>query len=69
MNAQGRSFARFAVRQQLFWVIGAIVPVAIDVNWTVGNAVICVVSLVGGLVYGVGRRYVSPTLPPRRLTK
>ncbi|MBU6234019.1 MAG: hypothetical protein KJS64_07210 [Acidobacteria bacterium] len=69
MNAQGRSFARFAVRQQLLWVIGAIVPVAIDVNWTVGNASICVLSAIVGLTYGFGRRYVSPTLPPRRTAK
>lgn len=69
MNAQGRSFARFAVRQQLLWVIGAIVPVAIEVDWTVGNAIICVMSVLGGLTYGLGRRYVSPTLPPRRLVK
>jgi len=69
MNAQGRSFARFAVRQQLLWVVGAIVPVAIEVNWTVGNAIICILSLTGGLTYGLGRRYVSPTLPPRRLVK
>lgn len=60
MSAQGRSFARFAVRQQLLWVVGAIVPVAIDVPWTFGNASICVLSVIVGLTYGLGRRYVVP---------
>ena len=33
-GAQGRTFARFAVRQQLLWVLGAVIPVAISMSFT-----------------------------------
>ncbi len=37
-GAQGRTFARFAVRQQLLWVVGALIPVAIALGfrWAIG---------------------------------
>lgn len=58
-RAQGRVFARFAVRQQLAWVLGALIPVAIAMPFAVGDsilAVICAVCLVG---YGIGRFVVN----------
>jgi len=54
---QGRTFARFAVRQQLLWVLGAIIPVAIAMEFTIGDGVIAGICLTTGLVYGLGRRF------------
>jgi len=55
-GAQGRTFARFAVRQQLLWVIGAVIPVAITLGFAVGDQVLAVLTTTAGVVYGVGRR-------------
>jgi Major Facilitator Superfamily len=52
-RAQGRVFARFAVRQQLAWVLGALIPVAIAMPFVVGDsflAAIAATCLVGFLV-------------------
>jgi hypothetical protein len=56
-GAQGRTFARFAVRQQLLWVVGALIPVAIALRFSLGDALLAVLMLAGGLVYGLGRRF------------
>jgi hypothetical protein len=56
-GAQGRTFARFAVRQQLLWVIGALIPVAVTLRFSLGDGLLAVLTLAGGLVYGVGRRF------------
>jgi hypothetical protein len=56
-GAQGRTFARFAVRQQLLWVVGAVIPVAITLRFSVGDGVLAVLMVVAGLVYGLGRRF------------
>jgi hypothetical protein len=56
-GAQGRTFARFAVRQQLLWVVGAVIPVAITLSFSVGDRLLSVLMLAAGLVYGVGRRF------------
>ena len=56
-GAQGRTFARFAVRQQLMWVFGAVIPVAIALSFPVGDRLLAVLLLLGGLVYGLGRRF------------
>jgi hypothetical protein len=56
-GAQGRTFARFAVRQQLLWVLGAVIPVAIALSFSVGDRLLSVLMLASGLVYGVGRRF------------
>jgi hypothetical protein len=56
-GAQGRTFARFAVRQQLLWVVGAVIPVAVALRFSVGDGLLCVLMLTGGVVYGVGRRF------------
>lgn len=56
-GAQGRTFARFAVRQQLLWVVGALIPVAITLRFSVGDTLLAVLMLGAGLVYGLGRRF------------
>ncbi len=55
-GAQGRTFARFAVRQQLMWVVGALIPVAINLGFGAGDQFLALVMLVGGVAYVIGRR-------------
>lgn len=45
--AQGRVFARLAVRQQLAWVFGALIPVAISMPFAVGDGFIAGVAALG----------------------
>lgn len=52
---QGRTFARFAVRQQLGWVVGALIPVGISLNFADGDHLLALVSLVGAVIYSLGR--------------
>jgi MFS family permease len=54
--AQGRAFARFATRQQLIWVLGALIPVVINFHLSQGDAVMAVLAAIGGLTYVTGRR-------------
>ncbi|HEV2428111.1 MAG TPA: hypothetical protein VGS61_07825, partial [Acidimicrobiales bacterium] len=56
MAAQGRTFALLAVRQQLLWVVGALIPVAVSLSFVVGDRALCVVAGVGAIVYRLGRR-------------
>ncbi len=56
-SAQGRTFARFAVRQQLLWVIGATIPVAIAMSFATGDLAVAVLTLSAGVAYGFGRRF------------
>ena len=56
-GAQGRTFARFAVRQQLLWVVGALIPVAIALSFPVGDRLLGVLCVAGGVLYGIGRRF------------
>jgi hypothetical protein len=56
-GAQGRTFARFAVRQQLLWVVGALIPVGISMHFRTGDVSLAVLTLGAGLVYGIGRRF------------
>ena len=55
-GAQGRTFARFAVRQQLLWVLGALIPVAIVLGFGVGDRLLAVLMLLASAVYPIGRR-------------
>ncbi|HEY1825036.1 MAG TPA: MFS transporter [Acidimicrobiales bacterium] len=55
-GAQGRTFARFAVRQQLLWVVGALIPVAITLSFSVGDQLLAVLMIVGSIAYPIGRR-------------
>ena len=49
-GAQGRTFARFAVRQQLLWVVGAVIPVGITLGFAAGD------GLLAGLDARLGSR-------------
>ncbi|HEY5265201.1 MAG TPA: MFS transporter [Acidimicrobiales bacterium] len=55
-GAQGRTFARFAVRQQLLWVVGALIPVAVVMGFTLGDRFLAVLMIIGAVVYPIGRR-------------
>ncbi|HQU26324.1 MAG TPA: hypothetical protein PLS29_04750, partial [Acidimicrobiales bacterium] len=55
-GAQGRTFARFAVRQQLAWVVGALIPVGVALRFGVGDRVLAVLTLLAALAYPIGRR-------------
>jgi hypothetical protein len=57
VGAQGRTFARFAVRQQLLWVIGALLPVGFTMSFPFGDRLLGVLMLLTGATYGVGRRF------------
>ncbi len=59
-GAQGRTFARFAVRQQLLWVVGALIPVGIVMSFGTGDWIVAVLCVVAGVAYGVGRRGSRP---------
>jgi Na+/melibiose symporter-like transporter len=63
-RAQGRVFARFAVRQQLAWVLGALIPVAIAMPFVVGDSILGATAAVCLLGYAVGRL----AAPPRPAT-
>ncbi len=54
-GAQGRTFARFAVRQQLLWVVGALFPVAVAMSFVVGDRFLAFVCVAGALLYPLGR--------------
>jgi MFS family permease len=56
-GTQGRTFARFAVRQQLLWVIGALLPVGFTMTFSFGDRLLGCLMLVTGLFYGLGRRF------------
>jgi hypothetical protein len=67
LPAQGRAFARFATRQQLVWVLGAIIPVVISLAFPAGDVVIAAVAGAGGVFYVTSRRALRlRALPGRR---
>ncbi len=53
--AQGRAFARFATRQQLIWVIGAVIPVAIALSFVSGDWIIAAISGMAAIWYLIAR--------------
>ena len=53
--AQGRAFAKFATRQQLLWVIGAVIPVALAMPLVDGDVLIAILAGGGAALYAVGR--------------
>lgn len=59
-GAQGRTFARFAVRQQLLWVIGAVIPVAVSLSFGAGDRTLAILLFVGAVTYALGRRAAGP---------
>jgi hypothetical protein len=58
-GAQGRVFARFAVRQQLLWVVGAVIPVAVVMTFSTGDALIAALAVAAAITYEVGRRFAT----------
>jgi hypothetical protein len=48
---RGRSFARFESRFQVAWVIGAVIPTAIHLNFDVGAAMVIIAAVGAGLGY------------------
>jgi hypothetical protein len=63
---QGRAFAKFATRQQLVWVIGALFPVVIAFPLAVGDVVIAATAAVGGLFYLSSSRALQHRALPRQ---
>jgi hypothetical protein len=63
--AQGRAFARFATRQQLVWVVGAIIPVVVSFPFPAGDVVMASVAAAGGLFYVTSRRALRHRALPR----
>lgn len=55
-GAQGRTFARFAVRQQLGWVVGAVIPVGVTLSFVDGDRLLALLTLFAALAYVTGRR-------------
>jgi MFS family permease len=55
-GAQGRTFARFAVRQQLAWVVGGALPVAVALSFGVGDRLVAIVTLAIAAAYARGHR-------------
>jgi hypothetical protein len=41
----------------LLWVVGALIPVAITLRFSVGDTLLSVLMIGAGLVYGLGRRF------------
>jgi Na+/melibiose symporter-like transporter len=66
---QGRAFAKFATRQQLVWVIGALVPVVIVLPLAVGDVVIAAAAAAGGLFYVTGRKALHDRALPRQFRR
>ncbi len=65
LPAQGRAFARFATRQQLVWVLGALIPVVVALPFPDGDVVMASVAAAGGLFYVSSRRAVRHRALPR----
>jgi hypothetical protein len=55
-SSQGRTFARFAVRQQLAWVVGALVPVAVPLGFGFGDRILAIALIIASGWYLVGRQ-------------
>lgn len=64
--AQGRAFARFTTRQQLVWVVGALIPVVIAFPLRAGDVVMATVGAAGGLFYVSSRSALKRRALPRQ---
>ncbi len=65
---QGRAFARFETRLQLFWVVGSFVPVVLSLPMPAGNLVMAIVAAAGAASYMSSRRAVRASGGRRRPT-
>jgi hypothetical protein len=63
---QGRAFARFATRQQLAWVLGAMIPVVVAFPMPAGDVVMAGVGAAGGLFYMTSRGAIRHRVAPRQ---
>ncbi len=64
---RGRSFARFETRFQLWWVLGALVPIVVPIPADVGFALIALASAVAIASYLLGQRRIRRgQVPPKR---
>lgn len=64
---RGRSFARFEVRFQLVWVVGAVLPVVVDMPMAMGYLVIAGTAGFALFSYVVGQRAAHRGEPPPRI--
>ncbi len=69
VDQQGRMFARFATRQQLVWVLAAIVPVIVSMPLVVGDVVIAATGAIGGLLYFTSRKTLHTRALPRQFRR
>lgn len=64
---RGRTFAKFEMRFQLMWVIGALLPIIIPIPSEVGFLVIAGAAAATGISYSIGMwRIRQGKVPPRR---
>jgi MFS-type transporter involved in bile tolerance (Atg22 family) len=68
-DQQGRVFAKFATRQQLVWVVGALIPVVITMPLAAGDVVIAATGAMGGLFYLTSRRALHTRALPRQFRR
>jgi len=65
VEVQGRAFARFATRQQLVWVLGALVPVIIPMTLVEGDVTIAFVAALAAALYVTSRLGLRRRAVPR----
>jgi MFS family permease len=65
VEVQGRAFARFATRQQLVWVIGALLAVIIPLTLKEGDITVAAVAGASVIGYGISRFMMRNKALPR----
>lgn len=63
---RGRSFAKFETRFQIFWVVGAFIPVIIPIPARFGFLMIGVTAGFAAATYWIGRKDAAAGRPPRQ---
>jgi hypothetical protein len=48
---RGRAFAKFETQNQMAWVLGGLIPVAISPSGAVGFAIVAIVGVIGAVNY------------------
>lgn len=62
----GAAFARFETRFQMFWVVGAIVPVLLTIPLRLGFLVVALAAAFAGVTYFLGFRTAGDDVVPQR---
>jgi hypothetical protein len=62
---RGRSFAKFETRFQIFWVVGAFIPVVLHLPARLGFLTIAAAAGFATITYWIGRRDAAAGRPPR----